>query len=388
MKIGVVHRSNVADVRSLSGFPHFMARSLARHVGEVVYLGPDRSLLTKTIETAGKAINRTTKMILGRHISFDHNRLLSKRLSRVFDSRLAQASCDVIFAPNASVEIACLTTDLPIIYSTDLNWADIVDYYPGCSSMFGFARAAADRIEGGAIAKSAALIYPSAWAAKTAVEHYGANSSKVHCIPFGANFEEADIPPRAAALRHSLEKGIGLLWVGVDWERKGGAIAHDCLLQLLRHGVDAHLTVCGCLPPQRYQHPKLAVIPFLSKNDPVQRRKLSQLFLGANFFLFPTMAEAFGIVLCEASAHGLPSLARDTGGVSGAITEGENGYLFPPDATGERYAEKILTVIQNPNTYHSLVQTSRKAYEDRLNWDAWGRSAELIFKAAVKAKRV
>jgi glycosyltransferase involved in cell wall biosynthesis len=223
------------------------------------------------------------------------------------------------------------------------------------------------------------LIYPSTWAARTAIEHYKAELGKVHCIPFGANFEEADIPPRAAALRHSLERGIALLWVGVDWQRKGGAIAYDCLLELLNHGVDAELVVCGCVPPDRYRHPKLKIIPFLSKREPVQRRKLSQLFLDANFFLFPTLADATPLVLCEASAHGLPSLARNTGGVGGAVTDGENGYLLPPDATGKQYAEKIQTIVQERSIYDSLVRASRRTFEERLNWDAWGRAAKPIF---------
>jgi glycosyltransferase involved in cell wall biosynthesis len=47
-----------------------------------------------------------------------------------------------------------------------------------------------------------------------------------------------------------------------------------------------------------------------------------------------TMSEATPIVLREASAHSLPSLVRDAGGVGGAVTDGENGYLLPPDAEG------------------------------------------------------
>jgi glycosyltransferase involved in cell wall biosynthesis len=128
----------------------------------------------------------------------------------------------------------------------------------------------------------------------------------------------------------------------------------------------------------------MEIVPFLSKRDAVQRRKLSQLFLEANFFLFPTLAEAFGIVLCEASAHGLPSLVRDTGGVGGALTDGENGYLLPPEAKGKQYAEKILELVRDRGAYNALVKTSRRAYEERLNWDAWGRAMNPIFEQVTK----
>ncbi len=388
IKIGIVQRSDVGDVRSLSGYPYFMAKALEKHVGKVVRLYPDDSLLTKTIEISGKALNRLSYLAVRRHISTDHHRILSKRLAREFTPRVVRSGCDVIFAPNASVEIANLATNIPIVYSTDMNWADIVDYYPSCSALFEFARLEGDRIEAAAIGKASELIFPSTWAARTAVDYYNADPRKIHCIPFGANFEEGDVPPREAALRHSLDRGINLLWVGVDWQRKGGVTAYECLLGLLNKGVEARLVVCGCVPPGRYRHPRLEVVPFLSKRDPAQRRRLSELFLEANFFLFPTAAEGFGVVLCEASAHGLPCLVRDTGGVGGAVKDGENGYLLPSDAKGEQYAEKILTIVQDRSVYDELVRTSRRAYEEKLNWDAWGRAVTPIFKAAAEGRAV
>lgn len=380
MKIGILNRLNVADVRILSGTPYFMAKSLQQHVGELVYLCPDRSVLTRTIKGAGAVLNRASYAIFRRHISSNHHRILSTSLARTFSPRVARSACDVIFAPNASPEISRLSTDIPIIYLTDINWADAVDYYRDYSSLFEFARSEGERIEAAAIKKANALIYPSIWAARTAIEHYKADPRKVHCIPYGANFENEDIPSREAALRHSLAGGVALLWVGVDWQRKGGTIAYECLLELLSSGVDAKMVVCGCIPPERFRHPKIEVVPFLSKRNPAQKRRLSQLFQDANFLLFPTLAEAYGIVLCEASAHGVPSLARDTGGVGSALTNGENGYLFPPDATGKQYANKILEISRDGNSYERLVLSSRMAFEDRLNWDAWGRAVKPIFE--------
>lgn len=388
MKIGIMQRSDVADVRSLSGTPYFMSKALQEHVGEVIYLGADDSLSTNAIEYAGKVLNKFSYALFRRHISSDHHRMLSKRWSRMFGPRVLRSGCDVIFAPLASVEIAYLSTNIPIVYMSDMNWSDIVDYYPGCSSLFEFAREEGERIDAAAISKASALIYPSKWAARSAIEHYRADPRKVYCIPYGANFERGEIPSRDAALHHPLDGALRLLWTGVNWERKGGAIAYECLMELLSRGMDARLVVCGCVPPERYRHPKVEVIPFLNKRDPVQRRRLSQLFLDANFFLFPTMAEATAIVLSEASAHGLPTLARDTGGVGGAVTNGENGYLLAPDARGKQYVEKILEIVQDHSVYEGLVRSSRGAYEEKLNWDAWGRAVKPIFEQVVEGKPV
>jgi glycosyltransferase involved in cell wall biosynthesis len=364
-----------------------MAKALQKHVGEVVFLSPDQSLATRLIEFGGRALNHACFAALRHHLSGDHHRFLSKRLSHVFGARLSRSPFDVIFAPNASVEISSLSTDIPIVYSTDLTWADMADYYPGTSPMFAFASKEADRIEAAAIRNSAVLLYPSKWAAKTAIEHYRVAPERVHTIPWGANFDPDDVPSSTAACHHPIGEELVLLWIGVDWERKGGSIAYECLTELLEKGTSARLVICGCTPPNQYTHPKVTVIPFLNKRDPKERKKLSQLFLEATFFIFPTMAEAYGIVLCEASAHGLPSLVRNTGGIGGAVTDGENGCILGPDATGRQYAWKILEIVRDATRYAALVRKSRDAYEERLNWDAWGRSVKPLFEQVVSMRQ-
>jgi glycosyltransferase involved in cell wall biosynthesis len=188
------------------------------------------------------------------------------------------------------------------------------------------------------------------------------------------------------ALQHTLDGRLELLWVGIDWVRKGGGIVVDCLHDLRRSGIDAHLTVCGCVPPFGQSDPHITVIPFLDKRDPAQQQTLSGLFLRAHFFVFPTRAEAFGIVVAEASAHGVPSLAADTGGVSGVLSDGENGFLLPFNASGADYASRMRVCIADRATYANLVRSSRDAFEDRLNWDAWGKSMRSVMLNVLDGK--
>jgi hypothetical protein len=37
--------------------------------------------------------------------------------------------------------------------------------------------------------------------------------------------------------------------------------------------------------------------------------------------------------------------------------------------------------------YDGLVRASRRAYEETLNWDVWGRAVKPILRAAVEEKR-
>lgn len=382
MRIGFVNQHDARNVRSWSGILHFMAKSLEEHVGEVVYLGPDDSLLTKLVRKISVRVNQICRLLSGKNLVMDQNRVLSYCVGRFFRRKIRRADCDILFAPSASIEIAHLRTDLPIVYFSDLTWAEIVDYYPEYSSLSPIARREGELIESAAIAKASAAIYPSDWAVSSARRHYHAPEAKTHKIQFGANLEE--VPSRAAALDRTLGQVINLLWVGVDWHRKGGAIALDSLRSLLEMGENAELIICGTVPPDGVSHPRMRVIPFIDKTHIENRKELSRLFLDAHFMLFPTRAEATGIVTCEASAHGLPSLVTNTGGVGGAINDGVNGFLMPFDAGGMGYAQKIIEVIRDPERYHRLVQSTRDEYEQCLNWDVWGKSVRVVMEEVLQ----
>jgi glycosyltransferase involved in cell wall biosynthesis len=384
LRIGFVHRFNAQNIRSWSGTFFFMARALEEHVGEVIYLGPDESAGTKFIIDNTARVNRIWQRITGKILATDHNRVLSKRLARFFESRLTEQHCDILFAPAASVEIAEIKTRVPIVYSSDTTWADVIDYYPEYSGLSSIARLEGERIEAAAITRADAIVYPSDWAIRTALDHYNSPAEKIHRVPFGANLEV--VPTRAVALHHPLNGKVNLLLVGVDWERKGGPIAFECLRSLLDRGIDAHLTVCGCIPPPEFNHPNIQVIPFLNKNEAEQQQRMSRLFQNSHFLLFPTRAEAMGIVTCEASAHGLPALVAQTGGTKGALKEGVNGFLMPFAARGDAYADKILSVIADPARYEALVTSSRDEYENFLNWDAWGRSVRSVVERLLHRK--
>jgi glycosyltransferase involved in cell wall biosynthesis len=166
------------------------------------------------------------------------------------------------------------------------------------------------------------------------------------------------------------------LFLGVDWKRKGGEIAFDSMVALERAGIRASLTVCGCQPPASYFHSKMKVIPFLDKNNSNDRGKLIDLLLNSDFLLLPTRSEAYGIVFCEANAFGLPVIATDTGGVSEIVKNGYNGFLLSPNAEASDYARIIMQIWNDEVRYLELVENSRKSYDQRLNWDAWGKAVK------------
>jgi glycosyltransferase involved in cell wall biosynthesis len=344
---------------------YYMARTLEEHCGNVVHLFP----VTSPVYTLGKAANKVTRRLGGRSYDFNNTWLQARDWARAFAPKLN--GIDVLLAVSATPLIALLDTTLPIVYTSDATFARVVDYYPFYSSLPAWNVRTAERIERLGLQRAALLTYPSQWAATSARDDYGVADSKIHVVPYGANF---DSPPTDDLVRTSGgEDSCRLLFVGVEWERKGGAIAYETMRALRRMGINAELVIVGCQPPAGLALDHVRLVPWLRKEDPSERNLLSRLFLQSQFLLLPTRAECYGMVFCEASAHGRPSIATDTGGVSGAVVDGENGFLLPIGAGAERYASLIAKLHADPSRYRRLVASSRRAYETRLNWDCWGR---------------
>ena len=117
----------------------------------------------------------------------------------------------------------------------------------------------------------------------------------------------------------------------------------------------------GAAPPEPVDLPGVEFVGYLDKNLPEHRDRLNRLYREASFFVLPTRNECYGIVFCEASAYGLPSLATHTGGVPDVVREGENGFTFPPQDDGAGYAARIAELWADPVRYQALRASSRAA---------------------------
>jgi len=365
-RIAFVTYRDPMDRRSRSGCYYFMVKALQKYCGDVHCVGP----VCPVIFRAGQVFNKASRFLLGKGYDYTHSVPVAKNLAKFFKQRLSCISPDLIFAPVASTEIAYLDTSIPIVYESDATFASVEGYYAIYSGLFDFSSRQAHLIEKLAIQKASLLIYLSQRAARSAIRDYQAEGSKIHIIPQGANFE--DIPSAETVLHPRGMDECRLLFVGVDWVRKGGEIAVEALNELRTMGIPARLTICGCVPPSRFRVPEIQVIPYLDKNAPAERNQLAELYLASHFLLLPTRSESYGIVFCESNAFGLPAITTNTGGVPDVISDGENGFMLPPSAGGREYAKLIAEIWQDRGRYSALARSSRRTFDERLNWDAWG----------------
>ena len=236
-----------------------------------------------------------------------------------------------------------------------------------------------DKTELNAIQRSI-NIRSSNWAASSVIEHYHGDVNHNNVLEFGANIDERDIKRVQPYLRGILN----VLFSGVDWKRKGGAIAIDTVEILRRNGIDAHLFFVGINRddiPVDYQNKEfVSYIGFLDKNDKQQYSKYIEILSSSNIFLLPTKAECAGIVYCEACAFGLPIYTYDTGGVSNYVINDINGYRLPLNSTPDDFAKKILSTLSR-NKQKVLSDGGIRLYEEKLSWHSWSiRFANILKK--------
>ena len=235
------------------------------------------------------------------------------------------------------------------------------------------------------------LCFGSDWACDEARRLYQLPSADtLHVTPLGANWvpqlSQAEIFARIDQRIDTLPTGgIELLYVGKDWERKGGPLAVEVAAQIRQAGRKVRLHVVGCNPelgdaagPDGF----VTVHGLLYQSDPEQSAKLAELFLRAHFLIVPTLAECFGIVFAEAHAFGLPAISRAVQAVPSIIQDNVTGMLFDRLAPAADYAQRIVSLLATPEAYRSMAQQARCRFEQHLTWD---RTAESIL-GAIRAR--
>lgn len=367
LRIAVVSPGDPRDRRTWSGSTYFIVKALEPLAHSLTWLGP----LAVPNQRLKKRLAAIRRHVTGLRTYPERTVKASQYFGRRIDRRLGRGEFDLLLAPAASVEAAHIESDIPLVYISDATFALMQEVYPIFSSM-GKAAVTEHRFEQAVIDRADLLVYPSHWAARSAMHSYAADPDKVRVIPFGANLDTS--PVREACLGRHIKDRLELLFLAKEWERKGGEIAFHTLLDLLEHGVDARLTVCGTVPPAPFRHERMTVIPYLNKNIPEQRARFEEVLSRSHLLLLPTRAECYGVVFCEAAAYGLPVYATDVGGVGTIVENGVNGHLLPPAAGGADFSRLIRETALDPSTYMRLNTESRRRYEERLNWEVWGHT--------------
>jgi hypothetical protein len=204
----------------------------------------------------------------------------------------------------------------------------------------------------------------SHWAADSLLGDYGLPPQRVAVVGFGAN-HRADAPAREWRSPH-------FLFVGIDWERKGGPLVLRAFARLREAIPDATLDVVGGHPP--LQASGVNAHGVLSPASERDRETMAELFARATCFVMPSLVEPFGIAYVEAASAGVPSIGSSLGGPRDVI--GPDGGIIVEPADEEGLIKAMLR-LTDPAT----AQRMGVAAHTRSALYTWPKVAERLLRA-------
>ncbi|MBD1890127.1 glycosyltransferase family 4 protein [Coleofasciculus sp. FACHB-SPT9] len=307
--------------------------------------------------------------------------LVLKNYAYQISKKLSKFNSDIVLCPENAVPIAYLECKQPLVLWTDSTLAGLIDFYPYLSNLCQETKENIYLMEQAALNKCELVILASEWAAQTAIDIYGIASSKVKVVPRGPNIEcNRNIDNIRTLVDSRMPNPCKLLFLGVDWYRKGGDVALEVTKQLNRMGLEAELTVVGCQPITGEPLPSFVKsLGFLNKSTQAGKNRIDELLSDTHFLILPSRAECYGIVFCEANSFGVPCLATNIGGIPTSVKDNVNGRTFSLDAPISNYCNYIENIMRNYSKYKELAISSFNDYQFRANWDVASKRAKQLF---------
>ena len=274
---------------------------------------------------------------------------------------------------------------VPTFLFSDSAWMAWMEVYKGYLPMPVGAKRFAAR-ERTAARRCAGLIYGSEWARADAVRRFDVPPAKVHVQPLGAAWvpRQDETAIEAAVLARPTGR-VELLFIGKEWERKGGPLALEIARSLRASGLEVRLNIVGVRPQLELRDQEIVrMFGRLRRGDAAESAQLRELLLHSHFLVVPTLAECFGLVFAEAQAFALPPVSRAVDAVPSIILDGETGITQPKDDGPEPYVRRMLDLLAGDRgAYVRMALAGRKHYRERLNWPAFGHGVARIVESAL-----
>jgi glycosyltransferase involved in cell wall biosynthesis len=372
MKIACVSSFDAKNITSWSGCSYYLAKALtAMHSLDIDFIGPLRQPTSFLMASKGQFYRK----VLGKNYLPNVDPAVLKDYAHQTAISLQKSDADFVLSLGA-LPIAYLETEKPIVYFWDCTFMGNLEY-PWFGNLAPECIRNGHKMEQLALEKCAIAAFSSQWAIQTAIEGYGIPKAKLRIVPLAANLDcRRTLDDIVRLVDSRSRKTCQLLFMGVDWIRKGGDVAYQVAKQLNTRGLETVLTVVGCKPEIAEPLPSFVrCLGFLNKFEGDNAKRIESLLASSHFLIVPSIAESFGAVFCEASSFGTPSLARRIGGIPGAVRDGVNGQLFSRDAAISEYSDFITKMFRDYASYKALALSSFNEYETRLNWT---KTADLL----------
>ena len=219
-------------------------------------------------------------------------------------------------------------------------------------------------------------------------ERFGVPYHRLRLIHRGVNL--AEFTHRAAA-RNPAE-GPRVVIVGRITPIKGHAVLFKAIARVARLFPQVRLLVVGEAPKSRYQEELRMLAERIGIQDRVEflgtRYDVADLLKKTDLLVAPAVGEeAFGRVIIEAGACGVPVIASRIGGIVDILEDGVDGILVPAGDV-VRLGEAITEVLRNPARAARMAEALRSKVETLFSDRKMFEETLGVYREAVEKKKI
>jgi glycosyltransferase involved in cell wall biosynthesis len=232
------------------------------------------------------------------------------------------------------------------------------------------------------------IFYPSRFVRRY-LEKHGVQGNKMSVLRRGVNTDLFNPSRRSDALRGQMAPGGETIFVCVARlaGEKGFEFLARVATELDARGLRFRLLVVGGNRNADVEQEIRELFRPLSARGVVTfaglrvGEDLAAHYASADVFLHCSITETFGLVVLESMASGVPVVARDEGGPSDIVINGETGYLVPHEDLNQ-FVDKAIALAHDAVLRRRMSEAGRRVaceatWEKIGNTVAW-RMAELI----------
>ncbi len=184
----------------------------------------------------------------------------------------------------------------------------------------------------------------------------------MYVIPTANDLNTVMDPNARAQIRQKAgipESARVLLYVGRLAKEKNLNLIFEAFEKLAQKHGDLYLLIVGGGP---YESTAKQIASSLKSLNRIvfagakPRSEVTKYYSAGDIFVFPSMTETQGLVLCEAMAAGLPCVAVRAGGSTEMINEGEDGLLAENDV--DDFAAKIELLLTDKEMHSRFSESA------------------------------
>jgi len=173
--------------------------------------------------------------------------------------------------------------------------------------------------------------------------------------------------------KHNYREGITLLYAGRVSKDKSLDLLVDIYKRLVQTNPDLNLVIAGNGPYLSEMKALLADYQGVIFTGAVPRNILPRLYNAADYFVFNSITDTYGMVILESQACGLPAIVSNHGGPKEIILDNESGFVVLDQKLESwiKVLEKAMDIYRSqPDFYAQMRSNSRARVMDSSDWDA------------------